>query len=40
MPTSFGQGTEVIRRRTSIELTEALPDGKDVTSWFSDNRNG
>jgi hypothetical protein len=31
---SFGQGTEVTRRRTLISLTEVLPDGQDVTSWF------
>ena len=31
---SLGQGTEMPRRRTLISLTEVLPDGQDVTSWF------
>jgi hypothetical protein len=34
MITSFGQGTEVTRRRIKINLADVLPDGEDVTSWF------
>ena len=34
MIVSFGQGTEVIRRRVMIDLREELPDGEDVTAWF------
>jgi hypothetical protein len=34
MIASFGQGTEVTRRRVIVKLTDALPDGEDVTSWF------
>jgi hypothetical protein len=30
---SFGQGTEVVRRRTPVSLVEVLPDGEDVTYW-------
>jgi hypothetical protein len=34
MITSFGQGTEVARRRALVSLTDVLPDGQDVTDWF------
>jgi hypothetical protein len=34
MISSFGQGTEVTRRRALISLTDVLPDGHDVTYWF------
>jgi hypothetical protein len=34
MIVSFGQGTEVTRRRVMIDLREELPDGEDVTAWF------
>lgn len=34
MPLSFGHGTEVLRS-TTISLTSALPNGDDVTSWFT-----
>jgi hypothetical protein len=34
MISSFGQGTEVTRRRALISLTDVLPDGQDVTYWF------
>jgi hypothetical protein len=31
---SFGQGTEVVRRRTAISLAEVLPGAEDVTATF------
>jgi hypothetical protein len=31
---SFGQATEVTRRKVPINLSEVLPDGEDVTNWF------
>lgn len=31
---SFGEGTEVVRKRIPINLAEALPGGEDVTHWF------
>jgi hypothetical protein len=31
---SFGQGTEVVYRRTPVSLTQVMPDGEDVTHWF------
>lgn len=34
MISSFGQGTEVTRRKTLISLTEVLPHGEDITQWF------
>ncbi len=34
MIATFGEGTEVTRRRVLVELTDALPEGEDVTSWF------
>jgi hypothetical protein len=34
MIVSFGQGTEVTRRRVMIDLRDELPGGEDVTSWF------
>jgi hypothetical protein len=34
MIASFGQGTEVTRSRITINLTDVLPDGEDVTAWF------
>ncbi|RAN94177.1 hypothetical protein LAH08_06012 [Micromonospora noduli] len=34
MPTSFGRGTEVVRTRVRIRLTDVLPDGLDVTDRF------
>jgi hypothetical protein len=34
MISSFGQGTEVMRTRTTISLSRVLPDGEDVTHWF------
>jgi hypothetical protein len=34
MISSFGQGTEVTRRKTLISLTDVLPQGEDVTQWF------
>ena len=34
MISSFGQGTEVTRRKTPISLTSVLPHGEDVTHWF------
>lgn len=34
MITSFGQGTEVAGSTALISLTDVLPDGQDVTSWF------
>ena len=34
MIASFGQGTEVVHRRIAIRLTQVLPDGEDVTTWF------
>jgi hypothetical protein len=34
MIASFGQGTEVTRRRVPIDLSDVLPNGEDVTSWF------
>jgi hypothetical protein len=34
MIASFGQGTEVTRRRVPINLSDVLPGGEDVTSWF------
>jgi hypothetical protein len=34
MAKSFGQGTEVTRPRILINLSDVLPTGKDVTSWF------
>ncbi|MEV4118886.1 hypothetical protein [Micromonospora sp. NPDC049645] len=34
MPTSFGRGTEVVRTRVRIRLTDVLPDGIDVTDRF------
>lgn len=34
MISSFGQGTEVTRRKALISLTQVLPHGEDVTQWF------
>ena len=34
MINSFGQGTEVTRRKNLISLTDVLPQGEDVTHWF------
>jgi hypothetical protein len=34
MISSFGQGTEVTRRKALIKLTDVLPHGEDVTYWF------
>jgi hypothetical protein len=34
MISSFGQVTEVTRRKTLIRLTDVLPNGEDVTQWF------
>jgi hypothetical protein len=34
MISSFGQGTEVTRRKTLIRLTDVLPQGEDVTQLF------
>jgi hypothetical protein len=34
MAESFGQGTEVTRHRTLINLTDVLLGAKEVTSWF------
>jgi hypothetical protein len=34
MITSFGQGTEVTRRRIPISLSEVLPDAEDITPTF------
>jgi hypothetical protein len=34
MITTFGQGTEVTPRGALISLTDVLPAGQDVTSWF------
>jgi hypothetical protein len=34
MIASFGQGSEVVRRRVTIGLTQVHPDGEDVTSSF------
>jgi hypothetical protein len=34
MISSFGQGTEVTRRKANIDLTDVLPNGEDVTHWF------
>jgi hypothetical protein len=31
---SFGQGTEVVRRRSPVSLTQVMPDGQDVTHLF------
>lgn len=31
---SFGQGTEVVRRRIPVSLTQVMPDGEDVTHLF------
>jgi len=31
---SFGEGTEVTRRKANINLTDVLPSGEDVTHWF------
>ena len=32
---SFGRGTEVTRRRVTVNLAQVLPDSEDVTSWFA-----
>jgi hypothetical protein len=34
MPSSFGQGTEVVGHRVAISLTDALSGAEDVTTWF------
>lgn len=34
MPTTFGQGTEVLARRRTVNLTEALTGAEDVTYLF------
>lgn len=34
MISSFGQGTEVTRRKTLIRLADVLPQDEDVTQWF------
>lgn len=34
MPGSFGEGTEVVRQRVTIDLTEVLSGAEDVTAWF------
>jgi hypothetical protein len=34
MISSFGQGTEVARRKALISLIDVLPHGEDVTHWF------
>jgi hypothetical protein len=31
---SFGQGTEVVRRRNPVSLIQVMPDGEDVTHLF------
>jgi hypothetical protein len=31
---SFGQATEILRRKIPVNLAEVLPDGEDVTDWF------
>lgn len=31
---SFGEGTEVVRKRVPVNLAEVLPAGEDVTHWF------
>ena len=33
---SFGQATEVTRRKVPINLATVLPDAEDVTEWFRD----
>ena len=35
MIASFGQGTEVTRRKVGVDLTTAFPGGEDVTSSFN-----
>src|SRR5262249_20104787 len=34
MPATFGQGTEVLARRRTLSLTEALSGAEDVTHLF------
>jgi hypothetical protein len=32
-PSSFGRAREDTRRKTTINLTDVLPGGEDVTDW-------